>query len=81
MIRMLNEKMQIDTIRMSLLGAKPININAIDITINPAVNGIRLSNLETSRIMNKSEAAIKMLISRGLQDLRERTTLAWEVEL
>ena len=40
-----------------------------------------LSNLETSRIMNKSEAAIKMLISRGLQDLRERTTLAWEVEL
>jgi RNA polymerase sigma-70 factor, ECF subfamily len=40
-----------------------------------------LSNLETSRVLNKSEAAIKMLISRGLQDLRERTSLALEVEL
>ena len=40
-----------------------------------------LSNLETSRVLNKSEAAVKMLISRGLQDLRERTSLALEVEL
>ena len=39
-----------------------------------------LSNLETSRVLNKSEAAVKMLISRGLQDLRERTSLALEVE-
>ena len=39
-----------------------------------------LSNLETSRALNKSEAAVKMLISRGLQDLRERTSLALEVE-
>ena len=40
-----------------------------------------LSNLEVSRVLNKSEAAVKMLISRGLQDLRERTSLALEVEL
>jgi RNA polymerase sigma-70 factor, ECF subfamily len=40
-----------------------------------------LSNLETSRVLGKSEAAVKMLISRGLQDLRERTSLALEVEL
>jgi len=40
-----------------------------------------LSNLETSRVLNRTEAAVKMLISRGLQDLRERTTLALEVEL
>jgi RNA polymerase sigma-70 factor (ECF subfamily) len=39
-----------------------------------------LSNIETSRVLNKSEAAVKMLISRGLQDLRERTSLALEVE-
>ncbi|MCK6540557.1 MAG: RNA polymerase sigma factor [Anaerolineales bacterium] len=39
-----------------------------------------LSNLETSRVLRKSEAAVKMLISRGLQDLRERTSLALEVE-
>ena len=40
-----------------------------------------LSNTEVSRVLNKSEAAVKMLISRGLQDLRERTSLALEVEL
>lgn len=39
-----------------------------------------LSNTEISRVLNKSEAAVKMLISRGLQDLRERTSLALEVE-
>lgn len=40
-----------------------------------------LSHLETARLLNKSEAAIKMLVSRGLHDLRERTSLALEVEL
>lgn len=40
-----------------------------------------LSNLEAARILNRSEAAVKMLISRGLQDLRERTSLGLEVEL
>jgi RNA polymerase sigma-70 factor (ECF subfamily) len=39
-----------------------------------------LSNAEAGRVLNKSEAAVKMLISRGLQDLRERTSLALEVE-
>jgi RNA polymerase sigma-70 factor (ECF subfamily) len=40
-----------------------------------------LSHAEVGRVLNKSEAAVKMLISRGLQDLRERTSLALEVEL
>ena len=39
-----------------------------------------LTNSEAGRVLGKSEAAIKMLISRGLQDLRERTSLALEVE-
>jgi RNA polymerase sigma-70 factor (ECF subfamily) len=40
-----------------------------------------LSQAEAGRVLNKSEAAVKMLIARGLQDLRERTSLALEVEL
>jgi len=40
-----------------------------------------LSHAEAGRVLNKSEAAVKMLVSRGLQDLRERTSLALEVEL
>jgi RNA polymerase sigma-70 factor, ECF subfamily len=39
-----------------------------------------LSNFEISQLLKKSESAVKMLISRGLQDLRERTSLALEVE-
>lgn len=39
-----------------------------------------LSNLEISRVLNKTEAAVKMLISRGVQDLRERTSHVMEVE-
>ena len=35
---------------------------------------------EAARLLRKSEAAVKMLVSRGLQDLRERTSLALEVE-
>jgi RNA polymerase sigma-70 factor (ECF subfamily) len=40
-----------------------------------------LSQAEAGRVLKKSEAAVKMLIARGLQDLRERTSLALEVEL
>jgi RNA polymerase sigma-70 factor, ECF subfamily len=39
-----------------------------------------LHNKEIGHLLNKSEAAVKMLISRGLQDLREHTSLALEVE-
>ncbi len=39
-----------------------------------------LSQAEAGRVLSKSEAAIKMLVSRGLQDLRERTSLVLEVE-
>lgn len=40
-----------------------------------------LSNQEIAATLRKSEAAVKMLVSRGLQDLRERTSLRMEVEL
>ncbi len=39
-----------------------------------------LSHAEAARVMKKNEAAVKMLVSRGLQDLRERTSLRMEVE-
>lgn len=34
-----------------------------------------LSNTEISNVFGKSEASVKMLISRGIQDLRTRTSL------
>ena len=39
-----------------------------------------LSTAETGLVLGKSEAAVRMLISRGLQDLRTRTSLALEVD-
>lgn len=39
-----------------------------------------LTCAEAAGSMRKSEAAVKMLLSRGLRDLRERTSLALEVE-
>jgi RNA polymerase sigma-70 factor, ECF subfamily len=39
-----------------------------------------LSPSETGIVLGKSEAAIRMLISRGLHDLRTRTSLALEVD-
>jgi RNA polymerase sigma-70 factor, ECF subfamily len=39
-----------------------------------------LSPMEAAQVMRKTEASVKMLVSRGLQDLRERTSLRLEVE-
>jgi len=39
-----------------------------------------LNFMEAGLVLGKSEAAVKMLISRGLQDLRTRTTFALEVD-
>ncbi len=35
---------------------------------------------EAGRVLGKSEAAVKMLLSRGLHDLRTRTSLALEAQ-
>jgi DNA-directed RNA polymerase specialized sigma24 family protein len=42
------------------------------------ISGLTCAEAATS--MRKSEAAVKMLLSRGLRDLRERTSLKLEVE-
>jgi len=39
-----------------------------------------LSTAEAALVLRKSEAAIRMLLSRGLHDLRTRTSLALEVD-
>ena len=39
-----------------------------------------LSTAEAGRVLGKSEAAVRMLLSRGLHDLRTRTSLALEVD-
>jgi DNA-directed RNA polymerase specialized sigma24 family protein len=69
-------QMQLETISRAL---RQISIDRAEALILTYFSG--LSHAEAGRVLNKSEAAVKMLISRGLQDLRERTSLALEVEL
>src|SRR6266498_6075500 len=70
-----NQRLQLDSISRAL---QQISSDRAEAIILSFFGG--LTNIETGRVLNKSEAAVKMLVSRGLQDLRERTSLKLEVE-
>ena len=69
------QQLQLESISRALKQISPERAEALILTYFSG-----LSHIETGRVLNKSEAAVKMLVSRGLQDLRERTSLALEVE-
>jgi len=71
-----NQRLRLESIARAMRQISPDRSEALSLAFFGG-----LSNLEVCRVLNKSEAAVKMLISRGLQDLRERTSLALEVEL
>lgn len=68
-------RLQLESVSRALRQISPDRAEAISLSYFGG-----LTNSEVSRVMNKGEAAVKMLISRGLQDLREWTSLALEVE-
>jgi RNA polymerase sigma-70 factor (ECF subfamily) len=69
-------RLQLEAVSRALRQISPERAEALILTYFGG-----LSHAEAGRVLNKSEAAVKMLISRGLQDLRERTSLSLEVEL
>jgi DNA-directed RNA polymerase specialized sigma24 family protein len=71
-----SQRLQLESISRALRQISPDRAEALILTYFGG-----LSNAEAGLVMNKSEAAVKMLVSRGLQDLRERTSLSLEVEL
>ena len=70
------QRLQLESISRALRKLSPDRAEALILTYFGG-----LSYVEAGHVLNKSEAAVKMLISRGLQDLRERTSLALEVDL
>jgi RNA polymerase sigma-70 factor, ECF subfamily len=70
------QRLQLESISRALKKLSPDRAEALILTYFGG-----LSQAEAGRVLNKSEAAVKMLISRGLQDLREHTSLGLEVEL
>ena len=71
-----SQRLQLESVSRAL---KQISVDRAEALILTYFSG--LSHAETARVLNKTEAAIKMAVSRGLQDLRERPSLALEVEL
>ena len=70
------QRLQLESVSRALRQISPDRAEAIILSFFGG-----LSNAEAANVLRKSEAAVKMLISRGLQDLRERTSLSLEVEL
>jgi RNA polymerase sigma-70 factor (ECF subfamily) len=70
-----SQRLQMETVSRALRLISPDRAEAVILSFFGG-----LSNLEISRVLHKSEAAVKMLISRGVQDLRERTSHVLEVE-
>ncbi len=70
-----SQRLQMETISRALRLISPDRAEAVILSFFGG-----LSHLEISRVLNKTEAAVKMLISRGVQDLRERTSHVLEVE-
>jgi RNA polymerase sigma-70 factor, ECF subfamily len=71
-----HQRLQLESVAHAL---KQISADRAEALILTYFSG--LSHAEAAHVLNKTEAAIKMLVSRGLQDLRQRTSLALEVEL
>jgi RNA polymerase sigma-70 factor, ECF subfamily len=70
-----NQRLRLDSITRALKQISPERADAIALCFFS-----ELTYAEAGRVLKKSEAAAKMLVVRGLQDLRERTSLTFEVE-
>jgi RNA polymerase sigma factor (sigma-70 family) len=69
------QRMRVEAVSRALRKISPDRAEAISLIYFGG-----LSYEEAGQALRKSEAAVKMLVSRGLQDLRERTSLRMEAE-
>jgi RNA polymerase sigma-70 factor, ECF subfamily len=74
--RLTDQRLRLSAITHALKQISPERADAIALCFFS-----ELTYAEAGLVLKKSEAAAKMLVTRGLQDLRERTSLAFEVEL
>ncbi len=68
-------QLRLDTLHAALRSLEPDRRDAIALCYFAG-----LDRREAARVLGKTEAATKMLLSRGLNDLRTRTSLALEVQ-
>ncbi len=70
-----SQRLETNHILMALKRLSPERAEALSLCYFGGLNAA-----EAGRVLGKSEGAVKMLLSRGLQDLRERASLKLEVE-
>lgn len=70
----ISQRLQVEKNHHALRQISPDRAEASVLTFFGGLNAA-----EAGRVLGKSEAAVRMLISRGLRDLRTRTVLAVEV--
>ncbi len=69
------QRLQMEKVHRALRHISPDRAEAITLCFFGG-----LTAAEIGRVLGKNDAAVKMLLSRGLKDLRERTSLALEVK-
>ena len=69
------QRLQMERVRHALRQLSPERSEALILYYFGGLNAA-----EAGCVLGKSEAAVKMLLSRGLRDLRERTSLLLEVD-
>lgn len=69
------QRLQMDQVHHALRQLSPDRSEALILYYFGGLNAN-----EAGQVIGKSAAAVKMLLSRGLQDLRERTSLSLEVD-
>jgi len=69
------QRLQLDQVHHALKQISPDRSEALILCYFGGLNAA-----EAGHVLGKTESAIKMLLSRGLHDLRERTSLSLEVE-
>jgi len=69
------QRLRMDHIRNALKQLSPERTEALILCYFGGLNAA-----EAGRVLGKSKSAVKMLLSRGLHDLRERSSLSLEVE-
>ena len=74
-IKQAGQQMQIESVSRALRQISPDRGEALVLYFFGG-----LTSQEVSLVTGKSQAAVKMLLSRGLKDLRERTSLVLEME-
>lgn len=72
---MVEQRLRLEQVTRALRGLSPDRAEALSLRVFGGLN-----TADVSRVMGKSEAAVRMLVHRAVRDLRERLAPVTEAE-